>query len=309
MRPRDRHLGETIKNGILDYERTYGDIPGIQSIDARVSLIEQILESIHRVEYVRRLSSRSISELRRDPTSELYDPLKAAVLFAAEDRFDEACWQVFLAVNFGKNLNSGWRLARDIYCRNGNSDRWGWAEVSTDAGAFLIWLASNLDRLRGSDGIKRGFSNHRKYMTLKPFANAGTGAAVTSYVGWVQRFGDHQTLFNSAQAEAEHDARLAFAVLYEWMSEVKSFGRIGKFDYLTMIGKLGFSNIEPNSAYIAESTGPLQGARLLFDKISKKDLDADVLNLGESIGVNMQVMEDAICNWQKSTHKFVPFRG
>ena len=92
------------------------------------------------------------------------------------------------------------------------------------------------------------------------------------------------------------------------------FGRLGKFDFLTMLGKLGVAPIEPGSAYLVGATGPLQGARLLFAndpkaKVGPRELDARLTKLDSYLSVGMQVLEDSLCNWQKSPRRFVSFRG
>ena len=56
------------------------------------------------------------------------------------------------------------------------------------------------------------------------------------------------------------------------------------------------------------------GARLLIDgnassSSKAKDLDAILKQLDVLLNVGMQVMEDSICNWQKSPRRFVHFRG
>jgi hypothetical protein len=129
--------------------------------------------------------------------------------------------------------------------------------------------------------------------------------------------GSHSALFNAALAGAGGKPRAAFAYLFDSMNEVISFGRTAKFDFLTMIGKLGLSHIEAPSAYMQGATGPLKGARLLFS--GKKDADVDwqtldawLLSLESFLQPGpqgMQVLEDALCNWQKSPTKFRPFRG
>lgn len=98
------------------------------------------------------------------------------------------------------------------------------------------------------------------------------------------------------------------------MGAVKRFGRTGKFDYLTMIAKVGISTIVADSTYMAEATGPLRGARLLFGgatsaNISAAELEKKIQQLDAVLGVGMQVLEDALCNWQKSPGHFVKFRG
>jgi hypothetical protein len=43
--------------------------------------------------------------------------------------------------------------------------------------------------------------------------------------------------------------------------------------------------------------------------ISAPDLEAALGELDERLHVGMQVLEDALCNWQKSPAQFVSFRG
>ncbi|MCY1226989.1 Alpha-glutamyl/putrescinyl thymine pyrophosphorylase clade 3 [compost metagenome] len=98
------------------------------------------------------------------------------------------------------------------------------------------------------------------------------------------------------------------------MAAVMSFGRTGRFDYLTMLAKVGLAGIDANSTYMNEATGPKKGARLLFDgqidsNTGARILESRVAALEKHLGVGMQVMEDAMCNWQKSPGKYLPFRG
>ena len=119
-------------------------------------------------------------------------------------------------------------------------------------------------------------------------------------------------VIEESQKEIGKNPHKLFDYLYCSMTEVMSFGRMAKFDYLTMIGKLGLAQIEPGSTYLEGSTGPAVGARLLFsggNATPLSDLDSRSVELGDALGVGMQVMEDALCNWQKNPGKFVPFRG
>ena len=272
------------------------------------------MESIHRVRYVARVLERDISVHRTDPASDLFDPIKAAALHARHGRHDEACWLVFLSVHFGKSLQSGWRYARDIYGALGGTDRWDWARVSGDPARFRAWLAANQNTLK-SDGIVRRFGNHRKYQSLEDQKPNGTGAAVQSYVAWVGPPRTHEELFRDALVAASGDERQAFARLYRSMTAVVSFGRTAKFDYLTIIGKLGLAPIEPDSTYMSGATGPLDGARLLFlgsttaNGATPRQLDRWLVELEAQLGVGMQVLEDSLCNWQKSPDNFRRFRG
>jgi len=106
-----------------------------------------------------------------------------------------------------------------------------------------------------------------------------------------------------------------FDFMYRSMDAVARFGRLGRFDFLTMLEKLGIAPIEPGSAYLwHNATGPLLGAKLLFEgdasaTISARQLDTKLQKLDEHLKVGMQTLEDALCNWQKSPGKFISFRG
>ena len=98
------------------------------------------------------------------------------------------------------------------------------------------------------------------------------------------------------------------------MGDVVSFGRTARFDYLTMIGKLGLAHIEPGSTYMHGATGPFVGAKLLFGEadtanLNRASLDEMLIELEAYLNVGMQAMEDALCNWQKSPSVFRAFRG
>lgn len=81
-----------------------------------------------------------------------------------------------------------------------------------------------------------------------------------------------------------------------------------------MLGKLGLANIEPERPYLSSATGPLSGARLLFtgtvaNSVKPAELDKWVMELDEMLKLGMQVLEDSLCNWQKSPDRFLRFRG
>jgi len=136
-----------------------------------------------------------------------------------------------------------------------------------------------------------------------------------TYVNWVMAHRGHQALFDDAATLSQHDPRVTFGRLYRSMRAVASFGRVARLDYLSMIGKLGLADIEPGSTYMTGSTGPLDGARLLFghqaDATKPSEIDRWLVELEAAFGLpmGMQVLEDALCNWQKSPEQFVAFRG
>jgi hypothetical protein len=295
--------------GLTSFDREKRPLRGIRAAARRAALLEQLLESIHRVKFVAVLRQRKLSELRAEPNDELFDPLKAAILHQRRGNIEEAFWLVFLFVHFGKHVRAGWRYAREVYGRLGGGGRWDWASTSGDPSGFRSWLDSHQGELK-REGIPRGFGNHRKYESLDAYSPNGTGSVVESYVRWVNPPNTHRQLTEQACQQAGCAPRKAFDDLYHSMRAVARFGRTARFDYLAMVGKLGLALIEPPSTYMHGSTGPVQGARLLFGNHENPvNLDRWLVELDAELQVGMQVLEDALCNWQKSPERFKPFRG
>jgi hypothetical protein len=310
MRPRDRDIALRLCAGLEAYESHTRALPGIADPESREVLIEQLLASVHRVEYVKRLGQRQLSACRADPNDIRFDPLKAAVLHLRIGRREEACWLVFLSVHFGKHAAGGWRYLREVYGRLGSGQRWDWASISGAPGDFRAWLQHQKDHIR-REGAQGGFGNHRKYESLDGYSPTGTGSVVESYVQWVVQAGDHERLIENAILMSNGDGRVAFDYLHKSMGiNILRLGSLARFDYRTMLAKLGLASSEPGSTYLNGATGPLRGARLLFGSHEKAPtLDGWLADLDHELRVGMQVLEDALCNWQKSPDRFEPFRG
>ena len=313
IRPKNRQLAQDLRARVRVFDRQHILLPGIAGDQELDVLVGQLVESIRRVDYVARLRGRDISVRRTDPRDDMFDPLRAAIVHQRYDNVEEAFWLVFLFVHFGKHRSGGWRYAREVYGRPGARDIWDWATVSTDPDGFRDWLAENQAWLRRK-GVPGGFGNHRKYESLDPYSQHGTGEAVASYVRWVAPPRTHATLIADTVSASRHDPGIAFDLLYRGMDAVSTFGRTARFEYLAMLGKLFLSPIEPASPYLSRSTGPLKGARRLFTgdpecRIAPKDLEAQLRELQSVLEVGFQVLEDALCNWQKSPRVFRAFRG
>jgi len=240
-------LFEQLDAALTDYIANERELHGLAAPENRVVFIDQVVDSIRRVEFARRLGSRPISKSRTDPRSDLFDPLRAAVWHRGNGDIEEASWLVFLATHFGKNLESNWRLARDVYGALGQ-DIWTWDRVFSDPEGISRWLESNFHSMR-TDGVARKFGNHRKYESIDPSKPIATGQVVESYVGWVAEYGSHQAMFDTALRDTGGGKRATFQWLYKGM-DVLRFGRMAKFDYLTMLAKLGVVSIEADSPYI-----------------------------------------------------------
>lgn len=314
MRKEDLIFAKAMSKRLAAFDANVHPLPGIEDEDARRTFIFQIVESVRRIRFIKEVSKRSIAESRKNPSTEYFDPVRAAILYKEAGEIDEASWLVFLFVHFGKNAKSGYRLIADVYGKLGQGGTWTWAQVSQDPLAFRHWLDKNQQNLKTSDITHRGFGNHRKYQSLNAWKPTGTGEAVHTYTIWVADSGGHGKIFSNALEVADGDPEEAFAHLFTEMSAVKSFGRTAKFDYLAMIGKLGLAAIRPNSVHFDGATGPVTGARLLFSgKLKSNDSSKKLESLSDSLAshlqVDKQVIEDSLCNWQKSPAAPVRFRG
>lgn len=311
MRPTDRPRAARLACAIEEYGKQVRPLLGISSPAHLDCLVEQIVESRRRIEYVHAIRDKRHDPRRMDPRSDLFDPLKAAVLHHRAGRVDEAFWLVFLATHFGKHAVDGWKLTRTIYGRLGGTEAWNWSIVAADPSAFRQWTAANQEALRA---VPHRFSNHRKYESVTACGNKGTAAAIESYVAWVAPPRTHAELIRAVHSQIGQNPQETFDHMYRSMNLVMRFGRLGKFDYLNMLGKLGLAPIEPGSAYLIGATGPLRGVRLLFGgapdtKIPQPLLDGYLAELDTRLNIGMQAMEDSLCNWQKSPSRFVSFRG
>lgn len=308
MREADKKRVEKLSKQLVEFDARERPLPGINSDALRSSLVRQMIDSLHRIEYVQQLGSRELSPQRADPYSPLFDPLKAAALKIKGDDFDEAAWLVFLSTHFGFHGRVGWQSTRLVYGALDSGNPWTWAKVSANPEAFRTWFLNNAHNLE--DVV---FGNHRKYESIRADVAQNLGDVVAEYVAWIGANRGHQLLFKEVSKANGGDPRATFEALYKNM-KVARFGRTAKFDYLTMMEKLGIWDIDPPHPYFGSATGPVAGASLLFTGAklgpeSRADLSFMVVELGDYLSVNMQVMEDSLCNWQKSPARYIPFRG
>lgn len=309
VRPGDLDTARQFADRLADFSARRVNLHGIDEPGYLNSLVEQLIESQRRVKYMAVIRERDVSARRADPRDFLFDPLKAAVYYQQLRSVDEAFWMVFFFTHFGRHRRGGWRYAREVYRGQGALNIWDWATTSANPLAFRHWLHANQDQIL-NPALPGGFGNHRKYQSLDAWHGRGTGAAFQTYVQWINPPRTHAELMQRTLQDAGGDPREAFRLLFDSMNVVASFGRLARFDYLATVRNLGLANIEPDSPHLEGATGALNGARLLFGPgRSPRDMNARLIELGESLEVGMQVIEDALCNWQKSPQVFVPYRG
>jgi len=308
----DRELAARLDKQLRDCLLDGQPLPGIEDPIARATLVEQIVESVHRVDFVKRIREKKdkISERRTDPKDDMFDPVRAAIWHLDRGNIDEAFWIIFIFVCCGRDPKTGYGLMRMIYGAFNDQFVWTWEQYHLDQNAFSLWLHDRLPAMENEKVKARlRFGNHRRYESIKHF-----DFILKSYVDWVGPERSHVALLERAKAEVGDDPKVLFGYLYKSMGTVAQFGRLGKFDFLTMVGKTGLADIEPPSAYMIEASGPARGAQLLFgvhgtSKAALRKMDELAIALDDELQLGMQVIEDSLCNWQKSPTKFVAFRG
>lgn len=306
MWPNRQHVADRISDALRVHSRNRRELPGIAARARRDTLSWQMVASLRRLEYTALLRRRPLSAERTDPNNVLFDPERAAILHHRNGDLDEAFWITFLSIHFGKHGRHGWRRLCDVYSGLGRRT-WTWPAYSNDPQAFVDWLTAHQDRIGG------GFGNHRKYASLRTDSEEGTDKVFQSYLDWIGLGLSHQQIVARLVQVGGNDPNSIFDAFYRDMN-VRQFGRLGKFDFLALVGRLDLAPIAPGSAYLKGATGPVAGARLLFGNdrkaaLSVRDLDAWVIELNDDLDIGMQAMEDSLCNWQKSPDVFEHFKG
>lgn len=308
IRIKDKIKFEIISNLIDAYSNDVLPLVGLTSLERKSVLVAQLIDSIRRIEFLRLKSERAKSPNLHTPYSGSFEPFGGAVALLKAGRVDDAYWLVYLATHFGKHKVDGWNLTEDFYGRFGQGGVWDWATSSRNPLAISDWLEAIYPHVTSS-GRSRHFGNHRKFETLKP-GPKGTGYALATYIQWVGQYGSHQELISAVHKRVGQNPKEVFACLYRELDKVGKLGRLGKFDLLCNLTNLMIAPIFPDKAYIAESTGPKAGAKMLFgNALSAKRLDDACAKLAEYLNVSPQVIEDALCNWQKSPSNYIYFRG
>lgn len=305
MWPSWNHERQRIYAALQQHAATVRALPGVEDPRALEALSLQFVASLRREAYYRAVQRQPVAAIRADPNFPSFDPERAVAFHLQAGNVDEAAWLIFLMTHFARPADSGWRRLADVYGQLGQGV-WDWPSVSKDPAAFAGWLAANWEAIGGK------FGNHRKYESLRPDANRSMARVVADYVHWIGP-GGHARFFADLVRRAGNDPHVIFDVLYREMPVV-SFGRLARFDYLMLLGRYGLAPISPGSAYLDGATGPRSGVSLLFTGQHRSDRSTMALQtmldeLDGNLRVGMEVMEDALCNWQKSPLRFIHFKG
>ncbi len=310
--PLRHHADRTtdIAAALAAYEKDHGPLPGLAAASRRNTWIAQMISSLRRIEFIRVLSTQKIDPARLNPQHSLFDPLKGAALLGRKGLIDEAVWLTFIATHFGKHVTDGWKLASNVMGSFGHGPIWDLSTYVAQPAKFDAMLVSNSAALKDKDKSGR-FSNHRQYQSKNPKT---ISEVFSSFHAWQFANGGFPAKVQAIHKTHGQNPADVFDQLYRSLKPVFGFGRLGNFDFLTMLAKLNLAPIEAGSTYLVGATGPLAGARLLFHNstthpASAASLGVRVDQLDDYLGVGKQVLEDSLCNWQKSPDQYRYFKG
>jgi Alpha-glutamyl/putrescinyl thymine pyrophosphorylase clade 3 len=271
-------------------------LPGLSTADSRARFIRELERSAHGINTRRRIAADpGVVDVREPRDSDRsWSPLPAIVQWARGGDRDEATWLAYLATFFGMDERRGrecWRSTLVVYGGFGDGHL-GWSRVATDPDLVLELCRRHRDVYAT---LARG--NHRKREPTKdPAHRQGLAASVRSLVALAEHHGGLECLL----ADADASSRDRFARLMRELAPIVSFGRTGCFDLLVLLGGLGVYELDAPRLYLAGATGPKDGARLMLPGVRRlRNLDDELCAVAGRVGVEIQAMEDALCNWQK----------
>ena len=90
MRNKDADRAAQLEAALVKFGKNVESMPGIDHHENLLVLVEQLIDSIRRVHYVHVIREKEHNSERANPKSELFDPLKAAVINLKNGNIDEA---------------------------------------------------------------------------------------------------------------------------------------------------------------------------------------------------------------------------
>lgn len=264
-------------------------LPGLGSAVALERLIDKLdwsSQTRHRL-----LTGEPLPEAKRFSTTG-YNPLgEARERYLAGDR-DEAIWLYFVATLIG------WERSDSVdrfLCTLHGDERATWRQVAADGAIASSRIEASAEALRR----EAPFGNHRKYETHR--GARGSAWVVRSFIRWA---GSSPSARIDSIVCGASSQECAFDLLYRSLDDVYRFGRTARYDFSRLLANLD-SRLKPGGCYLQGSSGPRRGVALLFlgrpsaRRSELSSLEEHCRELASVCDVDLQVIEDAICQWQK----------
>jgi hypothetical protein len=260
-------------------------------------LAKQTFDSIRRIQ-IYKVYKIKAQQAVKDDKPFMYTSNPFVLAQRMDLNLQNRVWVLYLATYFGKSNKSKWSLFNRAVFRKDQAII-KFDEVNEDLDNYFKYLSS-FDFFLDCD-----YSNHRKFTAKKLLGEKGLFRSIEYFTKNIELY--------SSENEME------FHEMYLLAKKIPGFGRLASFDFTSSLVKCGFNVKEPKSMYADHSTGPLAGLKLLlrltdnnFSYVSQKKLSSELMDwfsINSNIFMTGQVLEDAICNWQKDTRKYVRYTG
>lgn len=272
-------------------------LQGKISDNAISNLSKQTKDSIRRIKIYDNYRERANLAVEQNrPFDSTNNPLVLAQ--RADLSIQNRIWVIYLATYFGKSETSSWDLFnRASFDKNKTFIKIEMIRANTQK--YFEYLQS-FDFFETTK-----FSNHRKYTKKALVGNKGFFRSMNYVLENLESFIQEQ--------EFEFDEMFLLS------KRIPNFGRLAAFDFSSSLVKCGLNVKEPLSMYARNSTGPLRALGLLLrltDSVdtdnTRKELSDDLVrwfNEHSNIFMAGQVLEDAICNWQKNPNTYTLYKG
>lgn len=274
------------------------DILGKNIPDKYLSnLASQTFDSIRRIQIYKIYRDKAFVAAKNELA--FYHTSNPFILAQRPDlNIKDKIWILYLATYFGKSNKSKWVLFNRSSFRV-NQSLITFTQIRKSPEIYYEYLNS-IDLFEGTK-----FSNHRKY--TKKSLNGSKGL-INSMNFMIENMEE----FNRKQ-------KITFSEFYKLSHKIPGFGRLASFDFTSTMAKCELNVEQPLSMYANNSTGPLKGLFLLLSVTKNSTSHQDQIDLSEKltcwflnnshIFMVAQVLEDAICNWQKSPIHYERYFG
>lgn len=271
------------------------ELPGLSTTPDRQDFLRILEICIDRYNEERSIVDQAGEPDEREPPfSDAWDPRRAIVQWDRAGEKEEATWLAFLTTYFGyRDDGDRWQAVRAVYAGFGEG-RLSW-EIARKQRARALEVC-----VRHAEEYKAlAFGNFRNLEPHVPDHANGLLTVVASYMKEVERRGQGSQVTMISRWST--DRHLKFHHLVRELREIRRFGRLATFDFLTLLGNLGVYPLEPSTLYLDGSSAALAGARRLCGRPTGNAalLDKECTALAADLGVPLQVVEDALSMWQK----------
>lgn len=212
---------------------------------------------------------------------------------------DSKVWYIYLATYFGKSNKSKWKLFNKTAFKADKS-LIEFKEIKLNRLHYYTYLR-NIDLFNNAN-----FSNHRKYTKKSLEGRKGLIYSIDYFLDNIDKY--------------SHSNLVEFDVVFSYAMKIPNFGRMAAFDFTSSLCKCNLNINDPISMYHENSTGPLKALADILILAKCKDVSKSAqIDFGNDllawflehskIQIVAQVLEDTICNWQKSPRKYQRYFG